>query len=169
MLKAGNTQRRSSMATEIQLFGSDLRLLGNLEFQSERDRGTDLAIVARPSRGIETPVDLDTVAGRLNLQQALLLRFLTLRGELTILGHPDYGSRLPELIGQLNNEANRNRAKLYALEALAGEPRVEKVLSIAATQNPGDRTRIDVTMSLRIIQSETPLNLVVPVFTGGVP
>jgi phage baseplate assembly protein W len=53
---------------------------------------------------------LETLQRVDNLKQALLLRFLTPTGELALLGHPDYGSRLSELIGELNNETNRNRA-----------------------------------------------------------
>jgi hypothetical protein len=59
-----------------------------------------------------------------NLAQAVILRLLTPRGELAPLGHPDFGSRLHELIGQENNTARRNLAKLFILEALKLEPRV---------------------------------------------
>ena len=43
--------------------------------------------------------DLDTVSGRTNMAQAIVNRLLTRRGELSKLGHPDYGSRLHELVG----------------------------------------------------------------------
>src|SRR2546428_778592 len=79
-------------------------------------------------------VDLELLSSDNNLLQALLLRFLTHTGELAILGHPDYGSRLFQLIGELNSETNRNRAKLYVLEALAAEPRVKEVKSVIVTQ-----------------------------------
>lgn len=157
------------MATASELFGTDLRLLGDLEHQRDRERGRDLFIAKRPvTAAAETdPVDLETIDGRDNLQQALLLRFLTRRGELAILGHPDYGSRLYELIGELNDQTHRNRAKLYTLEALAGEPRVSKVLSVTATQNAADRTRIDIAVALVAIDDPTPLNFVFALYTGG--
>jgi phage baseplate assembly protein W len=106
-----------------------------------------------------------------NLVQALFLRFLTPMGELSRLGHPDYGSRLGELIGELNNQTNRNRAKLFVLEALAAEPRVKEVRSVTVTQNKSDRTRMDISLSLATIDHDTPLNLVFPFFleTGGTP
>lgn len=144
-------------------FGTDLRLLRNLEHQHDRDRGRDIATVDVPGRG----VDLDTHTGNHNLQQALLLRFLTYRGEMEVLGHASYGSRLSELIGELNTETNRNRAKLYVLQALADEPRVEEVLSAQVRQNLSDRSRIDIDLSLRVIGSDTPLNLVFPFFLDG--
>lgn len=109
-------------------------------------------------------MDLETLTGADNLVQTLLLRFLTPTGELAVLGHPDYGSRLHELIGELNSEANRNRAKLYVLQALADEPRVKKVLSVTVAQNLRDRTQMDIAVKLLAIDSDTPINLVFPFF-----
>jgi phage baseplate assembly protein W len=157
------------MATAVELFGADLRLLADLERQNDRDPGSDLFIAKRAvTASAQTdPIDLQTIAGRENLQQALLLRFVTRRGELAILGHPDFGSRLYELIGEVNDQTRRNRAKLYTLEALASEPRVKHVLSVTATQNAADRTRIDVAVKILAISDPTPLNFVFAVYTGA--
>jgi phage baseplate assembly protein W len=152
------------VAFSVEEFGADLRLLGNLEFQNDRDRGSDLFITTRAQTG---QVDLETLDGNDNLKQALLLRFLTYTGELTVLGHPDYGSRLSELIGQLNNTTNRNLAKMYVLQALAGEPRVKQVLNVTVTQNSARRDEMDISVSLLPIDSETPLNFVFPFFLQG--
>ena len=142
-------------------FGSDLRLLRDLERQNDRDRGSDLSAIPRPETG---QVDLETLSGADNLKQALLLRFMTPVGELAPLGHPDYGSRLFELIGERNIETNRNRAKLFVLQALAAEPRVKEVRSVRVTQNRADRGRVDIEVSLVPIDGETVLNLVFPFF-----
>lgn len=142
-------------------FGADLRLLDNLDFQEQRDRGSDLPTRVRPESG---RTDLQRLAGVNNLKQALLLRFLTPVGELALLGHRDYGSRLHTLIGELNNETNRNRAKLFVLEALAAEPRVEKVLAVDVTTRRSQPTRIDIRVSVQVIGQEAPLNLVFPFF-----
>lgn len=144
--------------------GADLRLLRNLERQHDRDRGRDLATGLRP--GMDKK-DLATLHDADNLKQALLLRFLTQTGELAQLGHPNYGSRLCELIGELNTQTNRNRAKLFVLQALGQEPRVQEILSVQVTQNRMDRTRIDIDINLKIIDSESPLNLVFPFFLEG--
>lgn len=149
------------MAVSSARFGEDLRLLGDLEFQNDRSPGNDLSTRKRPATGL---VDLQTLAGVDNLAQALLLRFLTRVGELTELGHPDYGSRLHELIGELNTDTNRNRAKMFVLQSLGGEPRVKQVLSLTVTQNPAFRDRMDISVSLLPIDSDTPLNLVFPFF-----
>jgi phage baseplate assembly protein W len=140
--------------------GTDLRLLDNLERQAGRDRGTDLMVED------DEPCDLVTVEGHANLAQALLLRFLTPLGELTVLGHPDYGSRLYELIGELNNERNRRRARMYVLEALAGEPRLEAVRELQVRQS-AERVGVLISMALDVIESDTPLNLVFPISLEG--
>jgi phage baseplate assembly protein W len=145
-------------------WGTDLRLLRNLERQQDRDRGRDLSTVQRPETG---QVDLERLSGADNLKQTLLLRFLTYAGELALLGHPDYGSRLFELIGERNTPTNRNRAKLFVLQALNAEPRVKEVRSVQVTQNRADPTRIDIDVWLVPIDSDTPLNLVFPFFLEG--
>jgi len=146
-------------------FGADMRLLRNLNLtRSNRDSGNDLSVGQRSS----TPqFDLETITEVDNLSQALLLRFLTEVGELTLLGHPAYGSRLFELIGELNSETNRNRAKLFVLEALQAEPRVKEIRSVIVTQNRADRTRMDIKVSLLPVDSDTLLNLVFPFFLEG--
>jgi phage baseplate assembly protein W len=152
------------MARNDERWGADLRLLDNLDRQNDRDRGSDLFTIRRPET---SEFDLETLDGADNLKQALLLRFLTQAGELAALGHPDYGSRLYELIGERNTETNRNRAKLFVLQALAAEPRVKEVRSVRVTQGRDDRTRIDIDVSLVAIDSDTPLNLVFPFFLEG--
>jgi|SRR5436190_283812 len=151
-------------------FGTDLQLLRNLDQRkSSRDPGNDLATIFTRRRPDISTVDLETLSNTDNLIQALFLRFLTPQGELAVLGHPDYGSRLGDLIGELNNETTRNRAKLFVLEAIAAEPRVKEVRSVLVTQNKSDRTRMDIIASLMTIDSNTPLNLVFPFFLEGGP
>lgn len=153
------------MSTIPARFETDLRLLLNLErMKSNRDSGNDLSTVKRSETG---QIDLAILTGVDNLVQALLLRFLTPMGELALLGHANYGSRLAELIGELNNETNRNRAKLYVLQALADEPRVKQVLAVKVTQNQRERTRMDININLLAVDSDTPLNLVFPFFLEG--
>ena len=113
-------------------------------------------------------VDLETLTGADNLKQALLLRFLTPVGEMAILGHPNYGSRLSELIGELNNQTNRNRAKMFVLQALAQEPRVAEVLKVDVTTARSNPNQINIDVSLRAAREGTILNLVFPFFLDGV-
>ena len=153
--------------------GTDLRLLPNLLTAEQRERGADLLTGPRPQVSVpgepDRNHDLLPVTGYENLQQALLLRFLTEVGELAHLGHPTYGSRLHELIGELNTPTTRNRAKLFALQALADEPRVASVRSVAVTTDPRDPTRLEIRAAVIAIDQVTELDLVFPVpLAGGV-
>jgi phage baseplate assembly protein W len=146
-------------------FGTDLRLLRNLDKQNLRSEGSDLfTVVRRPPAPGDDPQhparDLERLAALDNLKQALLLRFLTRVGELAPLGHPTYGSRLFDLIGDLNNESNRNLAKLYVIQTLSAEPRVKQIRSVTVTPDKSERTQINIDVSLLTIDQDNPLNLV---------
>jgi phage baseplate assembly protein W len=153
------------MATSFEaLFGTDIRLLGDLEHAEQRERGSDLFIGIRPE---SSRVDLQRLSGVPDLQQALLLRFLTQVGELEHLGHAGYGSRLHELVGDPNTETTRNRAKLYALQALQAEPRVSQIRSIVVETRRDRPNQIDIKAAVVAIDSATPVNLVFPVVLDG--
>ena len=112
--------------------------------------------------------DLETTAGIDNLVQALLIRFNTPVGELTALGHPDYGSRLHELIGQLNNATTRNLVRLFTLDTLRQEPRVQAVHHLSVETVAGQPDLVLVSIQLSAIETPTPLNLVFNVNLEGV-
>jgi phage baseplate assembly protein W len=124
-------------------------------------RGVDLALVAAADapRGAPTPEGLEIVSGRANLGQRLIMRLLTPRGGLAALGHADYGSRLGELIGRLNDAATRNVARLYTLEALAQEPRVREVLALEVTTLPASPDAIRISFSVLPLHDDEPLSL----------
>lgn len=157
--------------TPAELFGADLWLLPNVLRENSRFPGADLRTAERPERAQpgdeEAPVDLAVVEGVENLEQALLLRLLTPLGDLAALGHPRYGCRLHELIGELNNETTRNRAKMYVLQALAEEPRVHEVTSVSVTPSPRDPVEVDVRVALLTIGEPVALNLVFPFSLAG--
>ncbi len=100
-----------------------------------------------PPGGIGQIRELATVDGRDNLSQAVIMRLLTPRGELTSLGHPDYGSRLHELIGQVNTDTIRNLVKLHVLECLKREPRIAES-AVEVTLSPGRRSSVDVRLQV---------------------
>ena len=122
----------------------------------------DLAIVPGTRRGLPgtpEPRDLGAVSGHANLGQALIVRLLTPRGALAGLGHPDYGCRLTELIGTLNNATTRNRARLFVLQALREESRVAEVLALTVAPVAGMPDRITIGFSVRPVGDDTPLSL----------
>ena len=92
--------------------------------------------------------DFGIVSGLDNLGQAIILRLLTPKGELAPLAHPEYGSRLHELIGSQNTNTTRNLAKLYILESLQLEPRVQKVVQVIVTPAQGSRDRINIELAV---------------------
>lgn len=142
------------------LLGSDLRLDYRLSGGFFED--ADLLAERRGDRASRER-DLVAAAGLDNLTQAIANRLKTRRGELTSLGHPDYGSRHHELMGEPNVQRTRNLIKLYVLQALRREPRIEKVLAAdvkAEHTPPRDTVRIE--LSLAVLGEPQPLNLVVP-------
>jgi phage baseplate assembly protein W len=114
-------------------------------------------------------VDLSVVSGKANLVQSLILRLKTERGELANLGHPDYGSRHHQLIGEPNTEGNRNLMKLYVLECLRQEPRLEAIQKIDVQPGQGriNRDKVDITMTVTMKGLPDPLSLIIPFSFAG--
>ena len=144
--------------------GTDLRLVYRQSggFFEDAD-----VFAARRDGGVPGSQDLATTDGVENLTQAIANRLKTRKGELRALGHPSYGSRHHELMGEPNVERTRNLIKLYVLQALRREPRIEKVLSLtvrAEHQPPRDTVRIEI--AAMPIRATTPINLVVPFALG---
>lgn len=103
--------------------------------------------------------DLSLAADLDNLRQAIEIRLLTPTGELTALGHADYGSRLPDLIGTPNTETARNLAKLYVIEALKQERRIAKIVAVNVTTVPGERQLLRIFVQVLPIGVQTVLDL----------
>ncbi|MEO0069422.1 MAG: hypothetical protein ABIK18_01335 [candidate division WOR-3 bacterium] len=109
-------------------------------------------------------MDLSVVNGKANLIQSLILRLKTERGELAGLGHPNYGSRHHELIGEPNTEGNRNLIKLYVLECLKQETRLEAIQKIDVRPGQGreNRDKVDIYITVQMKGFPDPLSLVIP-------
>ncbi len=126
---------------------TDIRLsLSRNELRPVYSVATERRRITNTSFQIE---DMQTISGRDNLGQAIIIRLLTPRGELAALAHPDYGSRLHELVGRQNTETSRNLAKLYMLESLKNEPRIAEVVEVRVTPTPGTRDMINVFLRVK--------------------
>jgi phage baseplate assembly protein W len=159
-------------AKQYTKLGADLaltRYVGTasaVSLESADSWGTlDVQVVPGKSGGPRGKVaghDLGVVAARNNLAQALILRLLTRVGELAPLGHPDYGSRLTDLIGGLNNDTNRNLARLYTIEAITQERRCKLIdlAVIAVDDQPGT---LRISFSVLPIDDDNPLALALDV------
>jgi phage baseplate assembly protein W len=98
-----------------------------------------------------TVEDLGTIEGRHNLGQALVLRLLTPLGELAGLGHPDYGSRVPELVGRPNTATTRDMLKLAILDSVVRDPRVAEVTEVTVEPVARQPSRVDVLITIQPI------------------
>lgn len=131
------------------LFGIDLAL-------RDEAGGADLTLEG-PAGGSG---DIALAIGNDNIVQALTMRLRVRQGELTPLGWPDYGSRLHELIGELDLPRTRLKAQVFARNAVEADPRVEKVVSVDIVSIPGERHVLRLEMLVQVISSPRPLNLV---------
>src|SRR5262249_54854081 len=86
----------------------------------------------------------ETVSGVDNLAQALTLRLLVDRGELAALGHPRYGTRIRELLGETLDRANLELLRRYVRLSLLADPRVQEVASVDVTPNSALPGAVDV-------------------------
>jgi len=134
---------------------------------STEQLGKDLKIVLKDpgyDLKISPTGDLETIGEEYNLAQAIIMRLNTMQGELTDLGHSSYGSRLYELVGEPNNERTRELVRLYALESVARDPRVEEIVGISVKQLKDDPHRIDINISVKAIGLTSILNIVFPFY-----
>ena len=141
------------MADNLQLL-TDIRLkLLHKELRPVYSVDTDRRRVPNQPNPL---ADLGVVSGTDNLGQAVILRLLTPLGELAALAHPEYGSRLHELVGRQNTATTRNLAKLYILDSLRLEPRIQKVVQLVVSAAQGVRDRIDIQLAVRPVgQTQT--------------
>lgn len=96
-------------------------------------------------------MDMGIVNSTDNLGQAIILRLLTPRGELAELAHPEYGSRLHELIGRPNTATTRNLLKLHILESLKNEPRIDEVKKVSIEPDQFNPSHVVVLLEIKPI------------------
>ena len=148
----------------LELMGRDLALFYPGPYGWWED--ADLATTVPDRAGAQ--VDIDVVEGVPAAVQLFVNRLKTHKGELAPLGHPEYGSRHHELIGQPNVDRTRALIKLHVLEALSHEPRIEKVLrcDVTAAHDP-PRDVVRIVLELQVVAEPKPQLLVVPFDLGA--
>lgn len=148
----------------LRLLGTDLALSypGPAGWWEDADLATTV-----PDRAGAT-VDLGVVAGVAAADQLFVNRLKTRKGELAALGHPEYGSRHHELIGQPNVDRTRALIKLHVLEALSHEPRIAKIrrCDVTAAHEP-PRNVVRIVIEIDVIAEPVPRLLVVPFDLGA--
>lgn len=144
------------MATDLQL------TLRGLEEQASDRTPVDLADDKRGG--------LQLASGRVNLAQSVVNRLLTRQGELAGLGHPNYGSRLYQLIGEPQTRRTQTLADLYIRESLAAEKGIREIVAITfapLSLRADKRNVLEVTIVIRPVDAEEPLSLTMAVTLGG--
>lgn len=146
--------RYTGLAASVPLTDADS--WGALDLQAVPGQGTGLKKTTEAT-------DLGAISGRENLGQALILRLLTRKGTLAPLGHPDYGSRLMDLVGELNNETTRNLARLYTIEAISQEARVRRLLDLRVDTTPDSPENVRISFSVLPLDDDAPLGVALEV------
>lgn len=148
------------MPSRLDLMGLDLKLyyaIGGGFFED-----ADLA-TALDAKRVPSQRDLLTTGGVETIEQAIINRLKTRKGELAPLGHADYGSRHHELLGEPNVERVRNLIKLYVMQSLRNERRIERLLRVdVRPDHDPPRETVRIIISAKVIGEQVPLNLVVP-------
>jgi phage baseplate assembly protein W len=129
---------------------------------NEISQGYDLTlserIKLRPKRYEKEQGDFQLVTRESNLGQAIVMRLKTRKGELADLGHPEYGSRLFELVGEPNNVRTRGLVRSAIIEALEQEPRIKQIESIRVSVPQYDQSRVDVDLTVIPADRNTPIS-----------
>ena len=135
-----------------EVLGSDLKLS-----RTKFDELSEFRDLQATAKG-----DFDVISGNYNLGQAIFNRLSTRQGELEEFGHPVYGSRLFELIGEPNNERTHEIMKIITRECLKQEPRVKEISDIDVRER--SRDSVDIKITVIPIESEIALNVVFPFY-----
>ncbi len=101
---------------------------------------------------------IDMVDGERSIRQAVLMLLSTRPGERVM--RPDYGCDLYKLAFDPNDQTTAGLAIHYVRQALERwEPRID-ILSLDATRNPEDPSRLDVALEYRMRRMAMPGRLV---------
>jgi phage baseplate assembly protein W len=133
------------MIDRQKLFGADLQLVSSAPGYDLTDNGLG---------------DVQLARGNDNIVQALTLRLMVRHGELALLGWPDYGSRLPELIGEPNNRRTHLKIMAFARAAIEQDPRVREVGDVSVQLIPGEHDTVRLMMEIALIEAANPVSLV---------
>ncbi len=135
-------------------YGKDLKI----KFDTDKDgfQVSDL--------GISRTGDLDTVRDVDTVIQAIRNRLVTRRGELTELGHPEYGSLLETVIGEPNVEDTHRVIETLVRDSLQQESRIENIIDIIASANPSQPHAVDISCVLKLRGAREPIRVVYPLY-----
>jgi phage baseplate assembly protein W len=135
-------------------FGKDLKI--KFDTDEEGFQISDL--------GVSRTGDFDTVRDEDTVIQAIRNRLSTRRGELTELGHPDYGSLLETVIGEPNTEDTHRIIETLVRDCLQQESRIENIIEVTASANESQLNVVDIGVILRLRGAAESLRVVYPLY-----
>lgn len=104
--------------------------------------------------------DVVVAKGLDNIEMQLAHRIATMRGELTELGHPEYGSLIPTFIGKMSTPVWQQRILLECQMTVLDDPRVDKLGNATFTV---DNTAIYFVADVYLKGQGNPLQISLPV------
>ncbi len=118
------------------------------------DLKTDIALNFAEDGSIDMHMDGggECVSGKDNLTQALKLKLLMYRGELSGLGHPNHGTVIRDFLGEPLTRANIELLRRYVKKALVSDNRVESVDSIVVKARRNIPGAVDVNAIVTAIE-----------------
>jgi phage baseplate assembly protein W len=122
--------------------------------------GVDFAFDKEGDLVVSPSGQILTIGGADNVKEAIIRRIGTALGE--SYRHPDYGSRLPELVGEENDDVTWAKAVRTVKQAMNLEPRVGEITDVYVKAIDGDR--FDVLAFYKLIDDDTPRNMVFPFY-----
>lgn len=100
--------------------------------------------------------DFQTIIGFDNLKISLGRRLQTTIG--TLLFHPEFGSRIPPEVGNIQSSKSAGQIAAFAASAIASDPRIESVTSVQAVAQPNFAIQISASCQPRGFGS-TPVSV----------
>jgi len=122
--------------------------------------GVDFAFDAEGDLVVSPSGQVLTIGGADNVREAIIRRIGTALGE--SYRHLDYGSKLPELVGEENDDVTWAKAVRTVKQAMNLEPRVGEITDVYVKAVDGNR--FDVLAFYKLIDDDTPRNIVFPFY-----
>lgn len=140
--------------TKSDRFGKDLRIRTITDKDGFQTSDLDISRTG----------DLGTVTGEATVLQAIRNRLSTRRGELTELGHPEYGSLLETVIGEPNTLDTHRIIETLVRDCLQYEPRIENIIDLTATPNSTYPAVVDINVVLKLRGEAEALRVIYPLY-----
>lgn len=126
----------------------------------EQMYGIDEALDVEGNMPDQGTGDIVLAKGMDNMEMQLRHRMMTLRGELTELGHPEYGSLVPTFIGKANTPVWQERILIECQLTVLDDPRVDR---LANTTFVIDNTGVFFAADVYLVGQGNPLQISLPI------